>query len=51
MNTYKFCVELELTVDALEESDAVDVLEDGLSEGDYAGYKVTKMTIKGISEV
>lgn len=50
MNTYKVTVELQLTIEAFEEPDAVEMAEDALGVGDYGSYQVTKFIVRNIQE-
>jgi hypothetical protein len=51
MNTYELVVTMTVKVEAPDDSDAVELVDEALGEGDYAGYEVTAMNIHGIKEV
>lgn len=51
MNTYSFKIELELTIEAPNSSDAVEVLNDYLGDVDYGSISVEKFKILDIHEV
>ena len=50
MNTYELKVLLVVKVDAPDECDAVELMDEALGEGDYINYEITHMDITGISE-
>ena len=50
MNTYKVTLELQIMVEAFEESDAIEMAEDALGVGDCGGYEVTKFVVRNIQE-
>lgn len=43
------CVEVE--VEAFDEADAVETIEDAFGEGDYGSYETNSLKITGIREV
>lgn len=45
MNTYKFTVLLQVEVDAYDESDAADAVQDVFGIGDSAGLDVTNFEV------
>lgn len=50
MNTYSMTVTMQVEVDAYEEADAVDLIDENFGEGEYAACRVTEMKITGIKE-
>ncbi len=50
MNTYKITVAVEVAVEAFDEPDAVEMIEDCFGTGDYGTHTVTKFIVRNIQE-
>lgn len=50
MNTYKILVEVQVTVEAFDEADAIEAAEDVYGEGDYGTHQVNKFIVRNIKE-
>lgn len=42
---------MEVDVEAYEEPDAVEFIDEAMGEGDYSGYTVVSMSVTNIHEV
>lgn len=51
MNSYKMTVTLDITVEAYDEADVVEIVEEVFGEGDYGLVNVDSMKVNGIKEV
>lgn len=50
MNTYKMQVVLEVELEAMDEADACDLVEENFGEGDFPGGNICEMNMYNIRE-
>jgi hypothetical protein len=50
MNAYKVTVEVQVAVEAFDEADAIEAVEDCYGQGDYGTHVVQKFVVRNIQE-